>query len=287
MFRESILFIESARLVDWVVVFAYFDETGTSGGAEKVTAVAGYLFDRAGRERFLDAYRTLVEPRLPLDKRGRRIFHAAKLAGGYDQFFQLNGREEIARAMARALSESVTVGVVVGVEPETYRHGARGPFIQMRSSHPGDSLAKRAGSKYSQCLFGCIEQLTLWMAEQGMDGSLEYVFEAGCNHEVEAFEMLSRANSVPRLQERWRLGKFYFANKGPEMPWLFAADFLVWEWQRRFLDARRPEVDREHRDVIDQLVEAKPHFYSMLTAGAVNIWALFNSFYGLRRHDDR
>ncbi len=50
--------------IDWVIVFAYFDET--FGGADnKLTAVAGYLFDADGVDLFRKLYQQNVEPYIP------------------------------------------------------------------------------------------------------------------------------------------------------------------------------------------------------------------------------
>ena len=78
-------------------MIAHFDETGVSGGAERITAVAGYLFSGAGASGFREMFDEQVEPLLPPDpaRGGERLFHAAQCALGYRPFDQVSESDRV------------------------------------------------------------------------------------------------------------------------------------------------------------------------------------------------
>jgi hypothetical protein len=273
--------------IKWVAVFAYFDETGTSGGAERLTGVAGYLFDRAGVSKFKELYQASVEPLIPPNKHGIRMFSAAKINAGRDHYHMpAEKKEQIFSAMASALKESVIVGAVVAVTPDDYAEGVKGRYIRISSSDPRDNIAIRVGSKYSACLLRCIEQINTWLDQEKIDvDGIEYTFEAGCNHQSEANQIMARIERVADLKRRYRWRKFSFVSKGPEDPWLFGPDYFAWEWQRYDRNSEHPELG-EWRTTILPLIEGKPHIAKYLHLTSVNIQALINAFYGLRRPGD-
>ena len=281
--QESNLFEASLDVhgIDWVVVFAYFDDT--SGGARgELSGWAGYVFDPAGASRFRELYREKVEPLLPPDQSGRRIFRAAKIHALQGQFAGLRDfREHIFKQMVAVLAETVTVGAVVCIEKPEYERGLKGRVINVRvKGHPSTNLRPWAGSPYSLCLLRCIQLLNQWMDEQRMSGDIEYVFENGTPHQPEIDGMLSRVGSNPDFAKRFRWAKYSFAEKGPKAPWLFAPDYFAWEWQRYDRNAEEPERG-EWRTTILPLIEAKTHLASILTEASVNTQAAINVFNGL------
>lgn len=58
-------------------MFAYFDETGMHESAPD-TVVAGYLFEKNKAKDFRCKFRQRILPLLPVNKKGKRIFHASK-----------------------------------------------------------------------------------------------------------------------------------------------------------------------------------------------------------------
>jgi hypothetical protein len=263
-------------------VFAYFDET--RGGADgDLTAVAGYLFDRDGVARFLQLYQTNVEPLLPPDKYGRKMFHAASLYAREEPFFPMQKtiRDYILARMAGVIRDSVTMGCVVGIEDAEYDLGLLGRYGRLvLSGHPTKNLAPWVGSKYSLCLLRCIQGINHWMDREGLSGPVEYTFESGCASETEATTMLSRITASSDLGKRLRWDKFSFAEKSPRHPWLFAADYFAWEWQRYDMLSKYPDRD-EWRTVMLPLIETKTHLASYLTQQSVSTQALINLFYGV------
>src|SRR5215469_16012250 len=91
---EQSLFEDSLDIhgIDWVVVFAYFDETGTHGSAPE-TVVAGYLFSKDGAKLFRRVFQQNIYPLLPPDKHGVRMYRSTKCILGYDQFENMKTEE--------------------------------------------------------------------------------------------------------------------------------------------------------------------------------------------------
>ncbi|MGH9552840.1 MAG: hypothetical protein ACRD3W_25900, partial [Terriglobales bacterium] len=73
------LFEDSLEIlgIDWIIVFAFFDETGMHASAPD-TVVAGYLFSKDGAKNFRRMFEESIFPLLPPNKQGKRIFHASK-----------------------------------------------------------------------------------------------------------------------------------------------------------------------------------------------------------------
>ena len=269
-------------------MFAYFDETTGGDKTDRLDAVAGYLFDADGHSRFLRRYREFVEPLIPEDKRGRKVFHAASCFDGDDQYFGIQRpiREAIMGRMATVIGESVTVGAVCAVEHHQYALGQRGRYmkVDIHGQPRSDGLAPWLGSKYSTCLVHCIDGLNQWLDKERRDvAGIEYVMEAGGQYEREAEKIVDRVGSHPHLRQRYRWMKHSFVPKGPEQPWLFASDFYAWEWQRYDRQVEEGKTEKDEKTLLQPALDAKPHLAVYLMEGAVNTVALINAFYGLVR----
>jgi hypothetical protein len=272
---EETIFEDSLDVhgVAWVVVFSYFDETGMHGDAPD-TIVSGYLFSKDGVKLFRQLFNENVSPLLPLDKHGRRMYHSTKCIGGHGDFSSLlpPERERIVDLLAESIVKSVTLGVVVGMEKQEYEKAlAKNP-----------PLRELAGDPYSVCLIRCIENMCGWIEESKIEGRIQYVFEAGCEHQKEANVILGRISQSEELKRRYRWHHYSFIEKSPEVPQLFAPDLLAWEWQRARLNALKPQR-KEWRLTLKKLTHGKPHIASYQTATSVGIRALVNSTYGLTR----
>lgn len=290
MFREERNLFEvslDVHGIDWVVVFAYFDET--FGGAHNdLTAVAAYLFDGDGVRRFRELYQTTVEPMLPVDpKRGVKMFHAAPLFDRHPPFDGLERpvRECILARMADAIRESVTVGAVIGIENAEYNAGLLGRYIGIRvAGQRSNSLLPCVGSPYSLCLLRCIHGINAWLDSHGAErNSIEYVIESGSPHlQVEASTMLASLGACP-LAAKYRWRKYSFVQKGPQDPWLFAPDYFAWVWQKndRLGETGLRDEYGDWQTPILPLIASKDHIASYLTEKSVNIQALVNSVNGL------
>jgi len=275
------LFEESIRVhgTKQVVVFAYFDETeGGAGGA--LTAVVGYLFDAEGVSKFRDLYRRDLEPHIPPQKDGRRIFHAADIYAGNPPFSgrQKDFNEFRLAKMAEIIGQSVSMGVIMGIGSADYQLGLQGRFIPATiGGKRVKSLAPWVGSPYSVCLFRCVQKINEWLDEQNIPDAVEYVMESGRPKlEKEALAIFSRIAAHPHFSKDYRIGKYGFTPKGPSTPWLFAPDHYAWEWQRWDRLAESPD-DGEWRQVFLKPIEARPHYATYLSEKSVNLTAMVNA----------
>lgn len=218
--------------IDWIIVFAYFDETGTHASAPD-TVVAGYMFSKNGAKLFRQRFLETIYPLLLPDKKGRRIYHSTKCIGGYDEYSKMSvaDREHIVDLLVAAIKTSVSVGSVVGMERKEYAKAVEHSPI----------LRQLAGSEYSVCLIRCIENIAEWLNRKEISGQIQYVFEAGCNHQREANEILANISRSPELKKRYRWHHYAFVEKGPEVSQLFAPDLLAWEWQRARVNSLNPK----------------------------------------------
>jgi hypothetical protein len=274
LFEDSL----DIHAIDWIVVFAYFDETGTHGAATE-SVICGYVFSKDGAKLFRRMFQENIYPLLPLDKNGIRMYHSTKCILGYDQFESIGSeaREHIVDLLVDAIKASVTLGIMVGMEKSEYQKAI--------TSTP--QLKELAGSEYSVCVIRCIEDIAGWLESQNIKGRIEYVFESGCQHEPEAKDILSRISQSDELKLRYRWHDYSFRQKHPDIPQLFAPDLLAWEWQRAVMNASNPQRG-EWRLTLKKLRHGPPptsHIYEYQDAKSVGLRALINSWYGLTKTD--
>jgi hypothetical protein len=257
--------------VEHIAVFAYFDETGTHAKAPNVV-VAGYLFTRDGAKDFRKEFVEKIAPLLPADKRGRLIYRSTKCMGGYDQFAVLSDlqRKEIVNCLTDAIISSATFGIVEAMPKDAYDEAIKA----------APSMRKLAGDPYSIALVRCIENLAGWLDKKKISGRVQYIFEAGCNHQREANVILDGISASDTLKNRYRWRGYSFIEKDEDVPQLYAPDLLAWEWQRMYLNREHPERG-ELRTTLGKLARAKPHVAEYLTSTSVGLRGIVNMFYGV------
>ena len=260
------LFLDSLDVhrIGWVVVFAYFDETGTSGGEEHLTAVAAYVFSKDGAERFNEIFQRDIIQLLPICK-GKRQHSSAKC------FNKLTPEAfaELSRRKLAAIKECVSAGAIVAVKPETY--------LQVAGKSP--QLAGLTGNKYSACLIRCIEGVAQWLTEEGITDSIEYMFEDGCNHEAEARQIVGRIKRSDILRDRLHWKIHSFTDKGDHAPWFLAPDMLAWEWQRHYKHLTQSNF--KARPEFYELLKGLPYMTEVEDKYTLVMRAMVNMFHGL------
>jgi hypothetical protein len=254
-------------------VFAYFDETGMHGSAPD-TVVAGYLFSKDGAKRFREMFQENVFPLLPPNQRGERIFHACKCCPplGNDEYSYLGAgeRQHIIDLMVDAIVKTATMGSVIGIEKKEYQKAvSRSPVLRQLS-----------GSEYSVCLQRSLDSVSTWMHEKGLRGRLQYVFEAGCEHQKEANEILFNVSKSEAMRTKYRWHNYAFVEKGANVPQLFASDLLAWEWQRRRLNDLHPQRG-EKRMTLNKLAKEVPHIMGYESELSLGVRALINTNHGV------
>jgi len=200
------------------------------------------------------------------------MYRSTKCILGNDQFGALNDkqREKIVDLLVEAIKKSVTLGAVIAMEKTEYA-------AALLASPNSRAIA---GDKYSVCLVRCIENMAAWLNRKDIPGRVQYVFEAGCNHQAEADAILRGISRSPELKQRYRWHSYIFADKGPDIPQLFAPDLLAWEWQRAHINAMNPQRG-EWRLTLKRLFDGTPHLPEYETSTSVDIRAIVNAFYGV------
>jgi hypothetical protein len=259
--------------IDWIIVFAYFDETGMHSEAPD-TVVAGYLFSKNDAKTFRQFYKEKLFPLLPVNKHGKRIFHANKCCPDYGngeyESLTRETRGHIADLVAEAIIQTVSLGCVVGMEKQEYAKAiAHSP-----------QLANLSGSEYTACLIRCIENMAAWMNTENVKGRILYVFEAGCEHQEEASQFLMKISRSEELKMRYRWHNYTFLDKDENVPQLFAPDLLAWEWQRIMRNRLNPNR-KESRPRLSRLLTSKPHIKEYISETGLGIRAIVNTFYGV------
>jgi hypothetical protein len=254
-------------------VFAYFDETGMHAGAPD-TVVAGYLFEKNKAKEFSRNFRENILPLLPINKKGKRIFHANRCCPffGHAEYESMRNedRQKIADLVADSAMEAVTLGAVSGMEKTEYAKAIRN----------SPQLADLTGSEYTACLVRCVENMAAWMNENNVKGRVLYIFEAGCEHQEEANKFLFRISQSEELKRRYRWHNYAFVEKDENVSYLYPADLLAWEWQRWRQNQLNPKMN-ESRPRLSRMLKAKPHIKEYNSEVGLAIRALINVFYGV------
>jgi len=234
------------------------------------------LFSKDGAKTFRRFFNDHILDLLPLDKNGVKMYHSSQCILGYEPFDKLSTpeREQIVDLMVEGIKKSVSLGVVILMPKDSYSSA-------IKTSPDVRSLA---GDEYSQCLTRCIEYNADWLDQKKIAGRIEYVIEAGCNHQKEATAILAGISNSPELKRRYRLHDYSFRDKGPHIPQIFTPDLLAWEWQRAHINAMNPQRG-EWRLTLKKLFDGTPHIPRYLTSISVGIRSLINAFYGVTEYD--
>ncbi|MGO9338231.1 MAG: DUF3800 domain-containing protein [Terracidiphilus sp.] len=249
---------------------AYFDETGTHGGAP-VVCIAGYLFDSVAAIKFEALHAERVKPLLPTSARG--IFHAASCFSRCDKFDSLTQTQsnDIFDAMIEVLDSTLIYGILTEIETAVYEAAIK---------RLGPQVRRMVGSAYSICAIRCAENVSEWLAKRGIAGDVHYFFEAGCQYAGEVAHFFKQIESTPELKSRFRFGGCSFVTK-QDAPQLQAADLLAWEWQRERATLTVPENRHRQRRATLKRLAANGHPYQLEPLSNVGALAIVNSFYSL------
>jgi hypothetical protein len=219
-FLESLLAAVSNFDGHIFVLNAFFDETGTNQG-HRVTAVAGFLFDEEGLQRFNNGWNKiggdLKEP--------YRTYDCANRKGQFE-----NNPEwppwrcdQLMGGLAVVSSETRIAGFIASTQQTD--------FAKVSADMPGFSWLCR--SIYSVAVLQCLDMVG-WFARQRGEQDVHYWFESGDEHEEETRDIVKQASLDPILKKRFRYGGDTFVPKG-QLTALYSSDQLGWEWQSNYI----------------------------------------------------
>lgn len=224
------------------MIEAYFDasnRTDTGG----VFCIAGYGF-------FPDAAEKLNGKWLSLF--GGRLFHATDVAAGRGEFTGITSEEKanLFRVAVEAILDHAAVGIVVSCVPQDVK--------RLWPSFDGYKTA------YAVCCRLCMAKLTTWIADQGLNDKIAYIFEAGDSNRGGAGRFMGWvAQLAAKGNTFYGYQSHTFASKR-DAPILGTADLLAWEWTKLLSD-----LERNPRGSLRALVESErvPHLGVHMTGG--------------------
>lgn len=202
-----------------MALFAFVDETGTHSG-HPVTAVGGFLFDDQGVERFESSWKKRTSEL-------REPFHASDCFHGYGQLERWPKPQRLLfmHDLPEMIIENRIFGFIAFMETAEYTEWCK------ENAH----LVSRVGSPYTACLMQCVEIAGVAVKDRKLQGNITYVFEAGCDKELEASKFLAGLEKNGLLRAGLRVEGHAFVSKWKE-PALCSADFLCWQWQKNYID---------------------------------------------------
>jgi hypothetical protein len=143
----------------------------------------------------------------------------------------------------------------------TIRYAARGVAVSIAKS-AFDSVGAHDlwSTPYSfmcgQVLYGVRD----WASENGFEGEVEYIFEAGADGQVKAVEETTRALLSEATVYDFRYGRHRHGTKTEDVQ-LQSADLLAWHWFTHMKRVQRGDLKprRDFRRLIERRID--PHHY--------------------------
>lgn len=249
---------------DWRIVMlrGYFDDTNTHG--EGVTAIGGFLFDEHGLEAFSEGWRTELAPRL---REGAKPFHAVDCFHRHGQFhsWPREDCDQFLGDLARLIQRTRGAGLFAGLEAADYR-----AYV---AANPG--VERHLGSPFAVCVVKLLLQAEFWANREGFKSDIYYWFECGTSGEKHAADILRTARADKQMADKHRIAGYGFTKKGSAAA-LFAADLLVWEFQRNM--AKTPEAWSERMNIMR---DGPPLYAEVLKHDAIGVVGAYNALSGL------
>jgi hypothetical protein len=248
-----------------VALTGFFDETGTHAG-HPITGVGGFLFD----DRALAAFEAAWKKRTA---ELAKPFHTADCASGYDQF---EGWPERLRLLlmhdvAEIIAHTKIAGFVAFIEKANWDNWAR-------INQP--EIVRGVGSPYSACLLHCIAMVKDFVDKQHPQEEVFYLFEAGCDRQLEAAQFLFDLERIPKTKEKMKLSGHGFASRQKASA-LCAADFISWQWQRNYVEAIEDQKAGRTgywRSEFQVILDSENIYLKSLVDGSLSVRALINAF---------
>jgi hypothetical protein len=252
---------------------AFFDETGTHDG-HPLTAVAGFLFDTAGLNKFeVDWRKRTVDLKGP--------FHTTDCVRGRGAFegWPEPQRLLLLHDLPEIIIRTRICAVISFIASDEYDQWCR----------ENPRYVPCIGSPYTVCLMKCVETAGLVARQNRFEGDIDYIFESGCDKQQEASEFMVRLDQNPKLKAGLRIGSWGFAPKGRE-PALCSADFLCWEWQKNYVRAmQNPNITWSWNSEFKILLSPNPTeiYHQRISKENLNSQAMTNAAHGIHGGEAR
>ena len=243
---------------------AFFDETG-GDETKDLTAVAGFVYDKAGLAEFTNAWEPQVQ-----ELAGS--YRTSSCNAGAAPFSPPNWpdwrRQNLIDSLTNLTSDHALAGFVVATR--------KCDFEDALENGPG--IAKLIDSPYALCLMGVLSLVSHWTSETAAATKVYCRFEDGGYHQKETQELVGRFRSNPDTQT------YYFSitdcswHPKAEFPAFCSADLLAWEWQRNVLRSPNQWTTRLN-DMMERMQgNSKPLIVDHFTGPQATLWALLHLF---------
>ena len=248
---------------------AFFDETG-GDETKDLTAVAGFVYDKAGLTEFTNAWVPQVQDLSgPYRTSPCNAVKAPFSPPDWPEWRCQNLIDNLATLSA----DHALAGFVVATR--------KCDFEDALENGPG--IAKLIDSPYALCLMGVLSVLSHRISEIAPGMKVYCRFEDGACHRKETQELVGRLRSNPDTQADFSniAGCIWEPKSG--VPAFCSADLLAWEWQRNVLRSPNQWTPRMN-DLNKRMREhSKLIFADHITGSWATLWALSNVFPELRR----
>lgn len=232
----------------------YFDESGTAKDA-RILSVGGYIAPVDQWKRFQSEWWKVLS-KAGLDP-SVTPFHMAEFEArkqphmkGKTPFAEWSDKKAnaVLQALLGVIRKRAAIGVVAAVLVEDYEAVKGAPAF--------------APSRYHFCVTRCLIRTSRWALDNGVTGSVAYVFEDGACDKDEVFKHeVNRAAAEYLADEDFRrtylINSLSFESKLKFFP-LQAADILAWEARRHCLSGGFRTVEGL-RPSLHSLLSGLPH----------------------------
>ena len=257
-----------------LVFHAYFDETG-SGENDPLTAVAGFVYDKAGLAAFTDAWEPEVSS---LSGHYRSSPCNAGQAPFRSDDWDERRRHKLMDTLARLSADHAQAAFVVATGKEE--------FDAARENGPG--IRNFLDSPYSMCVVSVLSMVSSWAKSTHPGKGVHCWFESGGPGEQTTAALVAGLFNDPETKD------FFSAITGRSWigkecaPVLCSADLLAWEWRQNALKTEEQVKKEEYqltprmsRFLIDRMGDqGKQIWPEHLSGDKVTVWSLSQIFSG-------
>jgi len=214
-----------------LVFHAYFDETG-SGENDALTAVAGFVYDKAGLAAFTDAWEPKVEGLAKLYRTS-----SCNAARGPFSEWERDERERLMNTLATLGANHAQAAFVVATGKEE--------FDAARENGPG--IRNFLDSPYAMCVVSVLSMVSSWAKSTHPGKGVHCWFESGGPGEKATAALIAGLFNDPETKD------FFSAITGRSWirkecaPVLCSADLLAWEWRRNALKTEEQVKKEEYQ----------------------------------------
>ena len=204
-----------------LVLQAFFDETG-GHETHAITAVAGFVYDKAGLTEFTEGWKPHVAD---LSKPYRTSSCNAAREPFQPPDWPEWRRQNLINDLAALSTKHSLAGFVVATRKCDFENALEN----------GPGIENMIDSPYTLCVWGVLVKVSEWVSEHYPDMKVHHWLESGGYHENETRELIGRLRNMPATQTGLlNIERVTWLPKA-DAPAFCSADLLAWEWRQNVL----------------------------------------------------